>query len=124
MHDVTRLDGDLVEVAIDCRETEVMRQAHRSAETTVVAREHHDSVELVMLDMVLPGMSGTEIFAALKALDPSVQVLIVSGYSMDGDAQRLLDGGVRGYLQKPYTLTSLAQEVTSILHNTPILTIH
>ena len=78
-------------------------------------REHHASVDLVILDMVLPGLTGTEAFAAMRELDRSVQVLIVSGYSLDGQAQRLIDSGARGFLQKPFDMAGLAGKVGAVL---------
>jgi PAS domain S-box-containing protein len=75
----------------------------------------HAKVELVLLDLVMPGKSGAETFAALKRIDPHVQVLLVSGYSEEGHAQALVDAGARGFLQKPFTMASLAARVREIL---------
>ncbi len=80
-----------------------------------VFREHHESIDLVLLDMVLPEMSGTETFRAMKDVDPDVQVLVMSGYSLDGEAQHLIDSGARGFLQKPFTLAALAGGIRSVL---------
>jgi two-component system, cell cycle sensor histidine kinase and response regulator CckA len=78
-------------------------------------RESHAGVDLIILDMVLPGMTGAEAFAALKEIDRGVQVLVVSGYSLDGQAQQLVDDGARGFLQKPFDMAGLAGKVGAIL---------
>jgi PAS domain S-box-containing protein len=58
---------------------------------------------LVILDMIMPGSSGKEIFAALRAVDPEARVIISSGYAVDGDAQDMLDTGAAGFLHKPFS---------------------
>lgn len=64
-------------------------------------------VELVILDLILPGSSGREIFSRLRAIDPGVRVLIASGYAVDGEAQALLDAGAAGFIQKPFLSAQL-----------------
>jgi two-component system, cell cycle sensor histidine kinase and response regulator CckA len=56
-------------------------------------------------------MGGRDIFAALRRIDPKVNVLLVSGYSLDGEIQSLLDGGARGFLENPFHLATLLQMV-------------
>ena len=75
----------------------------------------HEKVDLVVLDMIMPGRDGRGTFRAMRAIDPSVQVLLASGYSLDGEAQDLLDEGVRGFLQKPYSAADLAAQVAATL---------
>ena len=74
-------------------------------------RDHHESVDLVLLDMVMPEQSGRETFAVLRAIDPKVPIVIMSGYSQDGDAQSLIDAGAAGFLQKPFSMAQLAAQV-------------
>jgi len=47
-------------------------------------------------------MSGRETFRLLREIEPNVKALLASGYSLDGDAQAILDDGVLGFIQKPY----------------------
>ena len=65
-------------------------------------KAHHANVDLVILDMVMPVMSGRETFRLLREIEPNVKALLASGYSLDGDAQAILDDGVIGFIQKPY----------------------
>ena len=78
-------------------------------------RVHGDKVDLVVLDMMMPQMSGKEVFYALKTLDPEVKVIIASGYGMDKDIQNLLDNGVLEFVQKPFTLEKLSDIMHKIM---------
>jgi PAS domain S-box-containing protein len=80
-----------------------------------VYRERGREVDLVLLDLVMPRMGGRETFRALRAMDPGVRVLLSSGYARQGEAQEILDGGARGFLQKPYGISELARTVRGIL---------
>jgi len=73
------------------------------------------AIDLVILDMVMPVMGGGETFDRLKALDPRVKVLLSSGYSIDEQAQAIIDRGCCGFIQKPYHLDSLAAKVHEAL---------
>ena len=73
------------------------------------------SIDLVILDLVMPDMSGGETFDHLKAVDPEVQVLLSSGYSIDGEAKAILDRGCLGFIQKPYRLEGLSQRIRGVL---------
>jgi len=76
----------------------------------VFAERRHE-IALVILDMVMPKLSGREVFRRLKEIDPNVRVLLSSGYSADGEAQAILNEGVIGFVQKPYMMNDLAQAV-------------
>lgn len=62
---------------------------------------------LVILDLVLPGTPGKDIFASLRAINPDARILIASGYALDGDAKTLLEAGAAGFIQKPFTKAEL-----------------
>jgi CheY-like chemotaxis protein len=72
-------------------------------------------IDLVILDMVLPGIDGKTTFERLKEIDSTVKVIMVSGYSVDGRIQSLLDNGARSFLQKPFRGVDLLRMVTEIL---------
>ena len=77
--------------------------------------EHRDAVVLVILDMIMPEFSGRETFEVLRRLDPSVRILLSSGYSMDGHAKELMDAGCDGFIQKPFTMAELSARIGEIL---------
>ncbi len=72
-------------------------------------------VDLVLMDLTMPKMSGPECFQRLRAMDPDLRVLISSGYSLDVDAENLLKGKATGFLPKPYDLNQLMESVERAL---------
>ncbi|HEY3320651.1 MAG TPA: PAS domain S-box protein [Planctomycetota bacterium] len=78
-------------------------------------RAHWQQVDLVILDMVMPQMGGRDAFLAMRQINPGVRALLSSGYSLDGEAQDILDEGVLAFVGKPYRLEELAQSVASAL---------
>jgi two-component system, cell cycle sensor histidine kinase and response regulator CckA len=80
---------------------------------------HREAVDLVILDMVMPGMDGGETFDRLQAIDPDVNVLLISGYGLDGKAEKIRDQGCRGFIQKPFTIIQLSEKIKSILAESP-----
>jgi PAS domain S-box-containing protein len=80
-------------------------------------REHQAEIALVILDMVMPGMSGGEVFDRLREIDPGVGVLLSSGYSMAGQARDIIERGCRGFLQKPYDMSRLSRKVAEAMRS-------
>ena len=76
-------------------------------------------IDLVLMDLTMPKMSGPECFQRLRALDPGLRVLISSGYSLDVDAENLLKGKATGFLPKPYDLNQLMDSVDRALSVEP-----
>ena len=76
-------------------------------------------IEFVLLDMVMLKLGGRDTFLAMRAINPSIRALLVSGYSLDGEAQSILDAGVLGFLQKPFTKADLAQAIAAALAAAP-----
>jgi len=72
-------------------------------------------IDLVILDLILPDMSGGEVFDALRSIDPGVKVLLSSGYSIDGQAEEILKRGCDDFIQKPFTMEQLSHKVRVVL---------
>jgi CheY-like chemotaxis protein len=70
---------------------------------------------MVILDMIMPVMSGRDLFERLKERDPQIKTLLSSGYSIDGQAAEILKSGCNGFIQKPFTLEALSQKIRDIL---------
>jgi two-component system cell cycle sensor histidine kinase/response regulator CckA len=77
--------------------------------------EKKEKIDLVILDMVMPGISGSETFDRLRKINPKVKVLLSSGYSLTGEAQAIMDRGCNGFLQKPFKLEELSGKVRAML---------
>jgi signal transduction histidine kinase/PAS domain-containing protein len=78
-------------------------------------RERSASFDLVILDLVMPSIGGLDLFMAMREIDPNVRVILASGFSLGGDAQRILDEGAKAFLQKPYRADELARTVAGVL---------
>ncbi len=76
------------------------------------------SIDLVILDMIMPGLSGASTYDRLKEIDPGVKVILSSGYSLDGEASRILERGCNGFIQKPFNMEALSRKVREILEET------
>ena len=75
----------------------------------------HSSIDLVILDMVMPGLNGKEVFRRLKDIRKDIKVLIFSGYSTKDTLKEILDAGANGFIQKPFSNALLAQNVSRII---------
>ena len=77
--------------------------------------QNRSSIDLVVLDLVMPEMSGGETFDRLKALDPDVTVILSSGYSLNGQATKILERGCNAFIQKPFNIKELSKKMRVIL---------
>jgi len=80
-----------------------------------IYNDNQDRIVLVILDMIMPRMSGGELFDKLKLMNPTVKVLLCSGYSIDGQAREILNRGCKGFIQKPFTVSGLSVKVKESL---------
>ena len=80
-----------------------------------VFRENHERIDLVILDMIMPQMSGGRVFACLQEIDPRARVLLSSGYSINGQAMEIMRQGCRGFIQKPFSIKDLALKIREVL---------
>ena len=77
--------------------------------------KNYEAIDLVVLDMIMPQMSGGELFDALKGIDPDCNVLLSSGYNIDGEARKIMDRGCRGFIQKPFGIENLSNQIRTII---------
>ena len=90
-------------------------EASGGDEAIAVARQYSGEIQLLLTDVVLPGMNGKELSGKLKALRPNLKVLFVSGYTADVIARRgVLDPGV-AFLHKPFSPGELATRIRDVL---------
>ncbi len=82
-------------------------------------RAQRTTIDLVILDLIMPGMSGQQIFEAIRAIDPHQKILLASGYSRNQHAQALIDQGGNGFIQKPFSLNDLSAVVRRVLDDAP-----
>jgi CheY-like chemotaxis protein len=68
----------------------------------------------------MPNMKGGEVFDQLKEINPEVKVLLLSGYSIDGEASKILERGCSGFIQKPFDMNQLSQSIGVLLKKNSI----
>ncbi len=78
-------------------------------------RELADEIDVVLLDLAMPGMGGRECFRALKAINADVKAVLCTGYGFNVAAQQLLDEGVLGIVAKPYEIEQLSDAIARAL---------
>jgi two-component system cell cycle sensor histidine kinase/response regulator CckA len=89
--------------------------AKNGAEAVDTYEENQDKIDFVLLDMVMPKIGGGEAFDRLRKIDPGVKVILCSGYSIDGQATDILNRGCNAFIQKPFNLKSLSQQIRAVL---------
>ncbi len=80
-----------------------------------IYENEQDRIDLVILDMIMPDFSGKETFDTLRRVNASVKVLLSSGYSLDEQAEEIMQSGCRGFIQKPFTMLELSKKIRGIL---------
>ncbi len=78
-------------------------------------KKNGSDIQFVLLDMRLPEMNGTEIYFALKEINPDAKIALCSGYSVEGEASALLEQGAVAFIQKPCTLSNLVSVLRSAI---------
>lgn len=84
-------------------------------EALAIFRERGDGIDLIVLDLIMPGLNGSQVLAELKRIDNDVRVLIASGFRRDVDLPQADGDGAAGFIGKPFVLSSLSQAVASAL---------
>jgi PAS domain S-box-containing protein len=80
-----------------------------------IYRQNETDIDLVVLDMVMPDLSGSEVFDRLLEVNPQVKVLLSSGYSLAGQAEEIMSRGCSGFIQKPFSLEQLSKKIRLVL---------
>ncbi|PWU07292.1 MAG: hypothetical protein C5B51_10315 [Terriglobia bacterium] len=93
--------------------------AHDGATAIDLFKRHRGDIELVLLDLSMPGLSGEETLRELRKIQPEARVLVSSGYS-ETEAMTMFRGQrVSGFIQKPYTSAGIAHKVKAALAPAP-----
>ena len=78
--------------------------------------DYKNKIDLVILDMKMPN-DGSTTFSQLKKINADVKVLIASGYTEDQRIREMQKQGCYGFIQKPFSIRTLSQQVTNALNN-------
>ncbi len=89
--------------------------AHDGTEAITIFSENFEKIDLVILDMIMPGMSGAEVFVQLRKINPKIKIIFSSGYSKKECAQKIIQKGCNGFIQKPFGIKKLSRKIREIL---------
>ena len=90
-------------------------EAANGKEAVEICKKARDTINLILLDMIMPVMAGKETYYEIRKINPDVKVLLMSGYSQDEKASDLLNDGVWGFIQKPFRLHDLSNVIAGAL---------
>jgi len=80
-----------------------------------IYREKREEINLVILDIIMPGMGGRKCLEELLKMNPKSRIIIASGYSINGPAKEVLEAEAKGFISKPYDMRGMLQTVRKIL---------
>ncbi len=89
--------------------------ARSGKDAVKILKEKKDKIDIVILDMIMPGMGGSETYEQLKKVKGDIKVLLSSGYSIEGQATKILEKGCDGFIQKPFKMKELSTKIREIL---------
>lgn len=93
--------------------------ARSGAEALKIYKRWHDRIDVVILDMMMPDMSGAETLARLQKIKKDVKVLLSTGYGLNDQAAEMMSRGCAGFMDKPYRIGDLRMKIHSMLHHNP-----
>lgn len=89
-------------------------QARDAAEAMVLFRRYRKTIDVLLTDVVLPGQSGRELAAEIRAVEPKLKVLFISGYVENAVTQQPREPGTH-YLPKPFSADSLLEKISQVV---------
>lgn len=89
--------------------------ARSGKEAIEIYQNNKEMINMVIMDMIIPGVSGKEFYDNLKKIDPEIKVLLSSGYSISGQAAEILERGCNGFIQKPFKIRELSAKIREVL---------
>lgn len=89
--------------------------ARSGAKAVELYQKEYAGIDMVILDLVMPGMDGIETYYQLKQINPDIKVLFSSGYRKSTDISNILSDGKGGFIQKPFKMEQLTKEIGKIM---------
>ncbi len=89
--------------------------AANSRDAISIFEKEKDNINLVILDMIMPDMTGDDIFVIIREINPDVKILLSSGYSLNSKAHGIMNLGCNGFIQKPFDRETLSSKIREII---------
>jgi two-component system, cell cycle sensor histidine kinase and response regulator CckA len=93
-------------------------EAKNGSEAIRAYEQQKESIDMVILDLIMPDMTGDVVYHRMKEVNPGVKVLLASGCGLNETSSVMLEKGCNGFIQKPYKLNELSNEIRTILDKT------
>jgi DNA-binding NtrC family response regulator len=90
-------------------------KANSSAKAYRLYKNKKDEIDLVILDMIMPGENGAATYEKLKMINPGIKVLVSSGFWKDLNVRAILSDGKNSFIQKPFKYDEFNKKVNSML---------
>jgi len=84
-------------------------------EAIEIYKKEKTKIDLIILDLIMPKMSGKETFKRLKDINSKVKVILTSGYALNESVKQLFGDGIIDFIKKPYKISDLANRIRQIL---------
>jgi two-component system, cell cycle sensor histidine kinase and response regulator CckA len=90
-------------------------QASNGKEALEICEAEGERIDMVILDLIMPGMGGRECLAELLRICPQLKILVASGYSGDASVNECLDLGAKSFVSKPFRVQHLLEQVRRVM---------
>jgi two-component system, cell cycle sensor histidine kinase and response regulator CckA len=90
-------------------------EAANGLDALQIYRARGGEIAMVLLDLIMPEMSGMKCLEGLLALNPSVKVVVASGYSANGSVKDAVANGAKRFINKPYAVRQALETVRAVL---------
>ena len=96
-------------------------QAKTGKDAVELAETFDGQIDLALLDIKLPDMTGDKVYPLIMAARPDLKVIVCSGYAIEGPPQDILDAGAEGFVQKPFHIATLAEKLKEVLEGKEVI---
>ena len=80
-----------------------------------IFQEKKDSIDIVILDIVMPDIGGAEVVEAIKGINPNAKIMLSSGYGRDAKTNEILQS-CNGFIQKPFSMKELSAAIQAVMY--------
>ncbi len=94
-----------------------VKLAENGEEAVAIFEKDYESIDLTIIDMIMPKMNGAKAFYRMKEIDPDCRVIIASGYTEDENMDKLMARGLAGFIRKPFLFDELSRFLSEIMGN-------
>ena len=91
--------------------------AHNGEEAVEIYQANPSRIDLVILDMIMPGIGGGKALDFIQSINPKAMIILSSGFSLNGEAKEIMNRGAMAFLQKPFLIDDLSRVIREVLES-------